>query len=188
MTDKPKAKLVDGVPVTTLDEAFEVIERKNKLIDEAKDSAVVLRDKYLAQQKDHAAAIEAKDAEIAKLTQQLSDSELDKRAEDRLNVTVKAADFLSGDYDTTGKSTIQIIKDAVSSALGADKVAGKSDDYVRAMFDSLGEEDAQAVSLGAAVTDRRSAREMRDNGNDARRKALASAWRNTAGEKSTPAH
>lgn len=151
MTDKPNSFMVDGVPVTTLDEAKEVIARKDKLIADSKESLVGLRDKLLDQQKDHAKAIEAKDDQIAKLKSEVSDAKLDERAEQRLELVMKAADYLPESYDTKGKSNAQIAKDALSELLGADAVAGKSDSDALAMFSMLDAKQKDGVSLADAL-------------------------------------
>lgn len=151
MTDKPNSFMVDGVPVTTLDEAKEVIERKDKLIADSKESLVSLRDKLLAQQKDHAEQVKKLEDENAELRMKNSDLAIDQRAEERLELIMKASDYLPDNYDTKGKSNPQIAKDALSELLGADAVAGKSDSDALAMFSMLDAKKKDGVSLADAL-------------------------------------
>jgi hypothetical protein len=62
---------------------------------------------------------------------------LDALVEARLNLLQRAAKFLPATYDTKGKSDAQVRADAVSAKIGADKIAGKSPEYIAARFDGL---------------------------------------------------
>lgn len=179
MTHTPKAKLVDGVPVSTLEEAFEVIDRKDKLIGDSKQSLIDLRDKLLSQQKDHATQVQALEQKIAELTSAVSDAAIDKKAEERLALCIKAADHLGDNYDTDGKTNAQIAKDALVAVLGSDSVSGKSDAQCLAMFDMLSMEQKNGVSLADALTPKGRAASA-DNGRAEYRQNLSDAWR-TAG-------
>jgi hypothetical protein len=65
---------------------------------------------------------------------------LDAKVEARFNLLKTASKFLPASYDTKGKSDAQVRADAVSAKIGADKIAGKSEAYVEARFDSLSDE------------------------------------------------
>lgn len=70
--------------------------------------------------------------------------DIDALVQERYNVLSAAATYLPQDYDAKGKSNAEIRRDALSAAVGADKLAGKSDIYVEARFDALCDGDAPA--------------------------------------------
>lgn len=177
MTDKPKTVLVDGVPVESLDEAVRIINKKQEQLDDLKAKFREIGDDIHKADMRHAEVIKTKDDEIATLKAATSADEIDKRAEDRLSIVLAAADFLPQDYETRAKSNSQIMKDAVSAALGADKVSGKSDDYIRAMFDGLADDEV-SPSIGGALAPRRRAHDAYDNGRDGYKKRMGDAWKN----------
>lgn len=72
---------------------------------------------------------------------------IDARVEARFALLQTASKFLPAGYETSGKSDAQIRSDAVSAKLGADKIAGKSEVYIEARFDSL----SDAVVADVAV-------------------------------------
>lgn len=72
---------------------------------------------------------------------------IDAKVEARFNLLKTASKFLPAGYETSGKSDAQIRSDAVSAKLGADKIAGKSEVYIEARFDSL----SDAVVADVAV-------------------------------------
>jgi hypothetical protein len=88
------------------------------------------------------AARDTEKARADKAEAQLSTDSLDKLVEARLNLLKAAAPFLAATYETSGKSNLQICKDALSAA-GVD-CAGKSDAYVEARFDGLTAKDQPA--------------------------------------------
>ena len=76
-----------------------------------------------------------KDAEISVLTDAaMTPAKLDALVVDRSDTITKAKTF--GDVDTVGKSNADIRRSAVSMRVGDEKLAGKSDDYVAALFDA----------------------------------------------------
>lgn len=97
---------------------------------------------------DRADALQAKlDAASARadgLAAQVTQDALDARVEARLLLLQRAAKLLPGTYETQGKTDAQVRADAVSAALGADKIAGKSEAYIEARFDGLCDADAPA--------------------------------------------
>ena len=176
MPDNPKTRLVDNVPVTTLDEAFEVIERKDKLIADVKQATVALHDKYLAQATEFAKERDALQDEIRKLKAQVSDAAVDKKAQERLQLMIKAADYLGPDYDCDGRSNVQIAKDALVATFGDASVAGRKDDECLAMFSMLDMVPKGGVSLASALLPANRG-DGGGNGRDVYAKNLADAWR-----------
>jgi hypothetical protein len=74
----------------------------------------------------------------------ITSDKIDELVEERISILTRAAKLLPGSYETKGKSNAQVCADAVAEKLGADKVAGKSADYVAARFDSLTDADQPA--------------------------------------------
>jgi uncharacterized protein len=62
---------------------------------------------------------------------------IDAAVEARMALFARAARLLPAEYETKGKTDAQVRADAVTRALGAEKVAGKSPAYLDAMFDLL---------------------------------------------------
>ncbi len=178
MTDKPNTKtvVVDGVPVEANDAAAAVIERLQKQNVEAKDHLIAMRDKRLDDQDRHAKELAARDEQIATLKAATSPAAIAKLCDGRLSLIIKAADYLGDDYETDGKTNAQIAKDAVSSVLGADAVANRSDEQVLAMFDTLSAQMKSGVSLADAVLPQ-GRRQAADNGRAEYAKNLSDAWK-----------
>lgn len=134
-------------------------------------------------QADHAKAIAAKDAELAKLQAKLddatgkvlTDAALDARVQARADLIGKAK-MIAKDVATTGLSDAAIRKAAVVAALGDAAIAGKSEAYIDARFDILAEDAAKGDPVAKALadvtkgTDRASVYKKRDQD-------LANAWR-----------
>lgn len=134
-------------------------------------------------QADHAKAIAAKDAELAKLQAKLddatgkvlTDAALDARVQARADLIGKAK-MIAKDVATTGLSDAAIRKAAVVAALGDAAIAGKPEAYIDARFDILAEDAAKGDPVAKALadvtkgTDRASIYQKRDED-------LANAWR-----------
>ncbi len=145
MADKPlKTVTVDGLSIETTDQGAQVIEKLQRALGDAE----ARNSKTTA---DHATAIAAKDAEIAKRdaeidtlkAKQLSDADLDKRVQQRAELIGKAR-AIAKDVKTEGLSDAAIRKAAVVAVLGDAAIGGKSDAYVDARFDILVEEAAKS--------------------------------------------
>ena len=135
--------IVDGLPVETTEDGETAINLlKTKVADAEKASATLVSD--------HAKAIAAKDAEIAKKDAEidaLKGKVMDAAALDAA-VTARA-DLIAtakkvADQDYTGKSEAEIRKMAVAKKFGDEAVANKSDSYIEARFDIAVADAAQA--------------------------------------------
>lgn len=184
MTDKPNTKtvVVDGVPVEANDAAAAVIERLQKQNVEAKDALIAMRDKRLDEQDRHTKELATRDEQIATLKAATSPAAIAKLCDARLSLIVKAADYLGDDYETDGKTNAQIAKDAVSSVLGADAVANRSDEQALAMFDTLSAQSQNGVSLADAVLPQ-GRKHAADNGRAEYAKNLSDAWKPASAAK-----
>jgi len=140
---------------------------------------------------DHAKAIAAKDAEIAKAqaalddakAKILTDADLDKRVADRADL-ISTAKAIVADVVTVGLSDAAIRKAVVVAKLG-DAMADKSDAYIDARFDILAEDAAAATKadpLRDALKDGKPAPKV--VGLDAvyaeRNTSLSNAWKTPA--------
>lgn len=153
--------LVDGLQVETTDAGAHAI---TKLQTDLASSAA----KVSQLQTDHAAALAAKDAELAKKDAEidtlkakvLSDADLDKKVAARADLISKAK-VVAKDIKTDGLSDAAIRKAAVAAVLGDANVADKTEAYIDARFDILVEDatknkpDAfrQAVQTGIITGD-----------------------------------
>lgn len=135
--DNPKLQTVDvdGLPVQCTDQGAAAIAKLKKANDEHVASIATLN-------KDHAKALatkdaelDAKDAEIKKLTgAQVSDADIDKRVADRASLIQKAS-TLAKDSDFTGMSDNEVRKAAVTAIAGDAAIEGKDEHYINARFD-----------------------------------------------------
>jgi hypothetical protein len=138
MAENTKAVLVDGITIHTTDQGAQVIEKLQKQIADAAAAGDKLSGQIAALNDQHAKAIEAKDGEIAALKSQVLDgAALDARLAQREAVKTSARKLLGDSYDMAGKAEADIRRAAVSKRLGDAAVAGKSDDYVAAAFETL---------------------------------------------------
>ncbi|TPM39593.1 DUF2213 domain-containing protein [Mesorhizobium sp. B2-3-4] len=148
MSDALRTVVVDGLSVTTTDQGAQAI---SKLLKDLESSAA----KLTALATDHAAAIAAKDKDLAKKDAEidglkgkvLSDADLDKRVAARADLISKAK-AIAKDVKTDGLSDAAIRKAAVSAKLGDAAIADKTDAYIDARFDIL-VEDAVKDAGGA---------------------------------------
>lgn len=126
--------IVDGLPVETTEAGETAINLlKTKVADAEKASATLVSD--------HAKAIAAKDAEIAKKDAEIDAlkgkvmdaAALDAAVTARADLIAKAKTVADQDY--TGKSEAEIRKMAVAKKFGDAAVADKSAEYIEARFD-----------------------------------------------------
>lgn len=132
-----------GIPfVVANDTAKAVVEK----IIQARDKAIADRD---AAQALHDAAVAKLDAKVAELEAKVVDeATIDARAAEKAEVLADAKAIHDGDY--AGK-TVAEIKRAVVVAKVGDAMAGKSDDYIAARFDTLKDSVSveDSVKIGA---------------------------------------
>lgn len=169
--------MVDGLQVETTDAGAQAIEKLTK----DKDA---LAAKLTDAETKHADAIKAKDAEIAKKDAEiddakskiLSDSDIDKRVQDRGDL-VALAGAIAKDVKTTGVSDADIRKAVVVAKLGDAAVEGKSAAYVDARFDILAEDAKKGTDpVARALADGKPA-PVTDNGQSAYEARLGDAWK-----------
>lgn len=155
--------IVDGLPVETTEAGETAINLlKTKVADAEKASATLVSD--------HAKAIAAKDAEIAKKDAEIDAlkgkvmdaAALDAAVTARADLIAKAKTVADQDY--TGKSEAEIRKMAVAKKFGDSAVADKSDEYVSARFDIAVEDSANADPVRQAVKDGVTPAQVKDNG------------------------
>lgn len=155
--------LVDGLPVeTTVDGETAINLLKARVADAETTQATLVSD--------HAKAVAAKDAEIAKKDAEIDAlkgkvmdaAALDAAVTARADLIAKAKTVADQDY--AGKSEAEIRKMAVSKKFGDAAIAGKSDDYVSARFDIAVEDSASADPVRQAVKDGVTQVQVKDNG------------------------
>lgn len=174
MADTLRTIMVDGLQVQATDAAVTAIEKLQKTIADMAAKAEEMeedKDKKLA----------AKDAEIAKKDAALADAQakildaaaLDKLVADRADLVAKAK-ALHPAVITDGKSPLEIKKAVVVAKRGAE-MADKSEAYIDAAFDLLGDavdpvKAALADAKGQKPTDRDAMYAKRDS-------ELSNAWK-----------
>ncbi|MFC4729101.1 DUF2213 domain-containing protein [Coralloluteibacterium thermophilus] len=160
---KTRTVMVDGLPVECTDAAAIAIDKLQRQLTDAQSA-------NQRQAAEHATAIAAKDAALAKAEAErddakakiLSDADLDARVKARGDLIASAKAIHDADY--TGKSDADIRKAVVVAKLGDAAVAGKSDAYIDARFDIL-VEDSKKDPVARALRDGATARTaVNDNG------------------------
>ncbi|WP_329845712.1 DUF2213 domain-containing protein [Stenotrophomonas sepilia] len=163
-TMSDKTILVDGLSVVTNEAGAQAI---GKLQQQLKDAHAAAGNADAA----HKAAIDAKDAAIAKIEAErdavkakvLSDADLDQRVQQRGDLIAKAKAVHDADY--SGKTDAEVRKIAVVAKLGDAAVAGKADAYIEARFDILADEAKPVDPVAQALRDSSTHRQpVKDNG------------------------
>lgn len=198
IVDKTKEKrmktiTVDGLSVQVEDRDAEIVQRTiDKLTKQITTDAETMEE----MKKRHAAEIaacatkdaeakklsDAKDAEIATLKKQLSDSEmtpakLDVMVKDRALVITKARVLLGDALVSEGKTDSEIRRQVVDSVMGADS-KGWSDDQVSASFAMIAKKNITEDKLAAALSNSQvDAVTSLDKAYEDRDKALENAWK-----------
>lgn len=140
-----KKIVIDGVELEygSAEHFAHVAKAHQAALDAAKAREDALQAKLDALQAKHDAEKLRADSAVAATAAE----KIDAAVEARMALFARAARLLPAEYDTKGKSDSQVRADAVTQALGADKVAGKSPAYLDAMFDILA--DAAAPTAPA---------------------------------------
>ncbi|SUU89401.1 hypothetical protein EDC40_103655 [Aminobacter aminovorans] len=183
MSDALRTVVVDGLSVQTTDQGAQAI---TKLLADLASSAA----KFTDAQNDHAKAIAAKDADLAKKDAEidglkakiLSDADLDKKVAARADLISKAK-AIAKDVKTDGLSDAAIRRAAVVAKLGDAAVADKADAYIDARFDILVEDAGKNPSDPFRTVVQSGIQPVNDAGSSATaHKAmtdhLTSAWQN----------
>lgn len=178
---KTRTVMVDGLSVETTDAGAQAI---SKLQQQVKDGQTALANA----ESTHAKAIEAKDAEIAKLEaarddlkgKVLTDAQIDARVQARADLIDRARHIADGDY--SGKSDAEIRRAAVVAKLGDEAVKDRSDAYIEARFDILADEAGKPDPVRSAIKDRKPTKTV-DNGQAAYEARLRDAWKGTSNKE-----
>jgi hypothetical protein len=178
MSDALRTVVVDGLSVSTTDQGAQAIAKLQK---DLETSAA----KIASLTADHAEAIKAKDAELAKKdaaldaekAKVLDTAALDKLVQDRAALIDKARK-LAPTLDTDGLSDADIRKAAVVAVRGEDAVKGKPEAYIDAAFDlALDAFSKTADPIRRALQSQDRSATVNDNGQAAYEKRLADAWK-----------
>lgn len=151
--------LVDGLSVSVTDQGAQAIDKLIKERDEARkataDAAKAHETVVATLNADHAKALAAKDADLAKKDAEidglkgkvLDGAALDKLVASRANL-ITLAKAIAKDVKVEGLSDADIKKAAVTAALGDAAVKDKPQAYIDARFDILAEDAAKKAGNG----------------------------------------
>ena len=178
MSDALRTVVVDGLSVSTTDQGAQAIAKLQKDLETSAANLAKLT-------ADHAEAIKAKDAELAKKDAALDAEKakvLDAAALDKLvqarGDLIATAKAIAVDVKTDGLSDAGIRKAVVTAKLGDAAVKDKAEAYIDARFDILAEDAAKnADPVRRALQSQDRAPLTNDNGQDAYEKRLADAWK-----------
>jgi hypothetical protein len=148
-----KTLTVDGITVEMSDTAVQVVSKVLQQLSDAKAANETLTT-------DHAAALAAKDADLAKKDAEidalkakvLDDAAIDARVQARGDLIAKAK-AIAADVATDGKSDAEIRRAVVVAKLGDAAVKDKPAAYVDARFDILVEDAKGADPLRGTIKD-----------------------------------
>ncbi|WP_395175052.1 DUF2213 domain-containing protein [Roseibium alexandrii] len=180
MADNLQKVLVDGLLVETTDAGATAIDR---LKNDKASLATQLADAETA----HKAALDAKDAELAKKDAEIDDlkskvidgAALDAKVAARADL-IATAKTIAKDLKTDGLSDAEIRKAAVVAKLGDAAIAGKPEAYVDVRFDILAEDTKKADPFADAMKGRDTTPTINDNGQADYEKRLSDAWKQEA--------
>lgn len=186
MTDQLRTVMVDGLSVSTTDQGAQAIAKLQKDLSDSAANVAKL-------QEDHAKAIAAKDAELAKKDAEidkykaaaLTDAQLDARVTARADLVGKAKALVKG-LKTEGLSDADIRKAVVVAKRGEDKIKDKSEAYIDAAFELLLDDidnQTQADPFKQALSDYRPNLSDAQAAEKARNDAIAAqrdAWKGNA--------
>lgn len=144
MSDALRTVVVDGLSVQTTDQGAQAIDKLQKALADSSANIAKL-------QTDHAAALKAKDADLAKKDEEIGTlkadlkkaqdaapkpADIDKMVADRaaLVTTVKAIDVK---IDVAGKTDADLRKAAVAAKLGDEMVKDASEAEIAGMFKAI---------------------------------------------------
>jgi len=183
VTKAKEADMADTLQTVVLgDQAVQVTAADVATIEKFKaDAAKTVSDMQTA----HAAAIAAKDAEIAKAdagkdaaeAKVLSDADLDKRVADRAAL-ITTAKAIAADVKTDGLSDADIRKAVVVAKLG-DAMATRDAAYIDARFDILSEDAGKSDKVADAIKDAKPVTDL-NTAYAARNASLQDAWKTPA--------
>jgi len=154
-------RIVDGLTIQTTEHGAQVIDKLQAQLADAKTKAETAETALATATTEHAAALAAKDGEIAGLTAQLSDAALDTRATERGDLIASVSKIMGADYQPTGKTNIQLMTDALTKVYGVEAVKDRNEDYLKGLF--------VTVKAQAAKGDDTIRREVSDSLGDLRR-------------------
>jgi hypothetical protein len=184
MENALRTVVVDGLSVQTTDQGAQAIQKLQKDLESSAAKIATLT-------ADHARALAAKDADLAKRDAQIDDlkkkvldqAAIDKLVADRAGL-VALAGTIAKDVKTDGLSDAAIRKAAVTAVLGDAAVKDKPDAYIDARFDILVEDAAKKQSAdpfrAAVQSGIQPIGDAATQANDAWGKSVAdlNAWRN----------
>lgn len=167
-------RVVDGITVEVTAQGAQVIDKLQAQLADANTKAENATAALAKANTDHASALEAKDGEIAGLTAQLSDAALDQRATERGDLIATVGKIMGADYQSTGKTNIQLMTDALTKVYGVEAVKDRNEDYLKGLFvtvkaqaskgdDSIRREVSDSLGDLRRQHDDRGTRDIRDS-------------------------
>lgn len=180
-----KSIIADGVTVEVPDEAASAFEKLQAQLRDATTATDARDGEIAALRASSAAAITAKDSELAELRSRVPDAAALDAAIAARGAVIEAARRIVGDsFDPAGKTDAAIRRAAVAAKLGDAKLEGRSDDYVAAAFDTLTALPAAADPVRDAIRSGAAA-SVKDgvSAYDAYRSRLANDWKSNMKEE-----
>ena len=167
-------RLFDGLTIQTTEQGAQAIDRLTAQLADARAETQTAAAALAAAQTEHATAISAKDGEITGLKAQVTDEALDARVAERANLVSTVTALLGKDYDTKGKTNVQMMTDVAMKAYGAEAVKDRDPSYIEALFTTVKKPAADRQdTIRSTVTDglnpaptRRQNVQMRDSDNN----------------------
>lgn len=130
-------RLVDGLTIQTTDQGGQAIDKLTTQLADASRKMETAQAALEAANTAHASALEAKDGEIAGLQARLSDEAIEALVTERAELVRTVSDLMGPDYDTKGKSNIQMMTDVASKAYGLESVKDRKPEYIEALFTTV---------------------------------------------------
>lgn len=173
-TDQEEAEMhkvnIDGIQYDAAPEVVRALEKAQADLAKARKDAETLQAKLDAAEEDKKEAEEkAKKAEKDK-DEKSGEDAINARVKQRLGLLVEAQKLVNKDVDLLALTDRQIMETAIAARYKDVKLDGKSDDYVRARFDSI----VETGSSPAARADKLAAPRSSESRDDAA--VMADSW------------
>lgn len=132
-------RTVDGITIQVTDQGAQVIDKLLGQLSAAETAKSAAEQALKDVEAKHKTEIETKQGEIDGLKAKIPDAAaLDRLATERAALIADVKKVMGADYDPSGKSNLDLMKDAVAKKLGGeDHVKDKSEDYIRGVFATI---------------------------------------------------
>lgn len=160
MTTTPAAspqlvqRVVDGITVEVTAQGAQVIDKLQAQLSDAANAKTSVQTLLDAEVAAHKTTKETLEGKVTGLETQVTDAALDARVSERAGLISTVSKVLGKDYNPAGKSSVQLMTDAVAKVYGDEAAKERSEDYIKGLFATVSAQaDKQADPIQSSVRD-----------------------------------